>query len=258
MSYTVGGIICIVIGIVLFFTMKDTPEDYGLYPDGAETATKEQIAMESEENPWTIKKIFTTRDAVLLNIGMLIANFAMICMMIYFVVRFLAGGLPMATIVTAMSVGGLCAIPMSYFYGWIDDKFGTQKACVVFSAVLLLSMIALAFGDRGPFFLVFSGFGVASATGGLPNLHPSISSHVFGRKNFMFCHKYTGALTSAVTAFCASFMANMGAHAEKVGKTAVDGYITAYWILAGLLVIAIIAFAMIGKSYDEQHTAEVE
>lgn len=251
-SYTVGGIVCIVLGVVLFFILKDTPEAYGLHPDGAPEATEREIAMANEENPWNIKKIFTTKDAVLLNVGMTICNFAMFCMMMFFVARFLASGMEMTVVVSAMSIGGLCAIPVSYAYGWIDDKFGTQKACVVFAAVLLISMFGLAYGDRSSALLVLCGFGVASATGGLPNLHPSISAHVFGQKNFMYCHKYTSALTSVFTAFCAKFMAEFAAHAEKAGLSAVDGYVKAYWVLAAALVVAIVCFALIGKSYDQK------
>ena len=251
--YSIFGVAAIVIGFLFLFLLKDKPEDCGLLPDGDTDVSAMMTSEVKEENSWSIKKIFTTKDSILLIIGMTIVNFVMMCMMIYFIARFLSAGYEQGVIVSAMSIGGLCAIPVSYLYGWLDDKFGTPKACVVYTVVLVTSTVALALADKGYVFLIISAFGVASATGGLPNLHPSISSYVYGRNQFMYCHKYAYVVTSIATAFCATFMAQFGALGVAQGGTASDGYVIAYWIMTAALVAAIACFCLIGKGYDEKN-----
>ena len=255
--YSIYGVAVIVLGLLILFFTRSTPQEYGLYPDGI-TRTQEEIDSLNEEmertsrGEWSLKKILTTKDSLLMTIAMIILNFTFGAMIIYFLPRFLAGGVSVASCVTALSVGGLCAIPISYLYGWIDDKFGTQKATLIFAIVLLISLVGMIFGDQGVPFLVLAALGIASASGGLPNLSPSLAVHVFGREHFMACHKWTYAFAVGATAFNAMYMASFSAASVACGGTEVAGYVLGYKILCIPMVIAIVCLALIGKSYDSK------
>lgn len=255
--WILGGLV-ILLGILTLTIMKDTPEECGLQPDGIERSEEEKERMrrdmEATSGGWTPKKIFTYKESWLQIIGQFTINFAMCCMMMFFVPRFLAGGVyTQPQVISAFSIGGLCAIPMSYFYGWLDDKIDTRFANAILAITQLIALIALIFGDKSIVFLYLAGFGIASMSGGLPNLNPSISAHTFGRAHFMFCHKYVSLITGIGNSFAATFMAAFAAIAVSKGLPELNGYINAYWVLAALCVVSVIChFCMSPKSYDDK------
>ena len=255
--WILGGLV-ILLGILTLIIMRNTPEECGLQPDGKERSAEEKARMrkdmEATSGGWTPKKIFTYKETWLQIGGQFTINFCMCCMMMFFVPRFLAGGIyNQGQVVSAFSIGGLCAIPMSYFYGWLDDKIDTRFANAVLACTQLLALIALIFGDRNILFLYLAGFGIASMSGGLPNLNPSISAHTYGRAHFMFCHKYTSLISGLGNSFAATFMAAFALAATKRGLPELNGYINAYWVLAALCVISIVChFCMSAKSYDDK------
>ena len=259
--WILGGLV-ILLGILTITIMKDTPEQCGLQPDGIDRTEEEKARMlaDMEANGaghsggWTPKKIFTYGQTWLQIGGQFTINFAMCCMMMCFVPRFLAGGVySQAQVLSAFSVGGICAIPMSYFYGWLDDKIDTRFANAILACTQLVALFGLIFGDKSIVWLFIAGFGIASMSGGLPNLNPSISSHTYGRSHFMYCHKYVSLIQGLGNSFAATFMAAMAAAAAKKGGTMLDGYINAYWLLAALCVVSIVChFCMSKKSYDDK------
>lgn len=204
--------IAILIAVVVVLTalfIKDTPEEVGLYPDGADHAPKS----EAEEVKLTLKDILATKKGwqVIISFGAL--TFIISACMGSMAVRFMAlGGLEVwLKAVTYLAFGALLGIPMSYIFGIIDDKIGTVKASIVLGLCELLPIIGLAFQPEGgsvPLMIMW-GFGVACMTGGVPTLHPCIMAFAYGRKEYQSANRIIMALHLIPSAFAAQLMVSL-------------------------------------------------
>ncbi|MDF2512111.1 MAG: transporter [Herbinix sp.] len=246
-AYIVMGVVVVVIGVVTGFFMKDTPEDAGLFPDGADKAP---ISEKDESEPISLKKLLSEARAWQLIISYGIMQFVINAMMSYMAVRYISlsteadvPNLFVAKALLWLSIGAIAGIPMSYVLGVIDDKLGSIKASLVLNMLFFFAVIPLALmpvGGSVPLMVVWA-FGVACMTGGVPTMHPCVTSYVYGRKHYQAANKWIMTIQAIPFAFSVAFMAAF----NQAGKLT-----TAYYVLMVLLVISFITILTMWKIPD--------
>ncbi len=248
-GYIVLGIIILVMAAVTQFLMKDAPEDAGLYPDGADSAPKSEADPEKQESI-TVGKLLSEGRAWQLIISYGILQFAIMCMMAFMAVRYNSltpadnQGPPLfVKALPYLSAGAIAGIPMSFVLGWIDDKLGSVKASLVLNILFFFAVIPLAImpvGGNKALMLVWA-FGVACMTGGVPTMHPCITSYAYGRHLYQAANKWIMTIQAIPMAFAVAFMAAM----NDAGKLTM-----AYYIIIGLLIVSFITILTMMKMPD--------
>lgn len=233
---TIAGVI-ILLGVLVAFFIKDRPEDAGLFPDGADGAPVSEI---EETQDVTLSMILRDSRAWKLIVSYGILQFVIVAMMAYMAVRYITLSTPedvpnlfVSKALVWLSIGAACGIPMSYVLGWIDDKLGSIKASLVLVVLYFFAVVPLAImpvGGSVPLMIIWA-FGVACMTGGMPTMHPCVTSYVYGRKQYMAANKWIMTIQAIPMAFAVAFM---GAF-NQMGQLT-----NAYYALMGLLVIAFI------------------
>ena len=237
-TYIMIAAALVVMAIVTAFGLKDSPEEVGLYPDGADRAP----TSESEESGKTVslKTLLADSRAWKLIISYGIFQFVIMCMMSYMAVRYISLSTPndipnlfVSKALFWLSIGAASGIPMSYLLGWIDDKLGSIKASILLNILFLFAVVPLAIMPQGgnDVLMAVWAFGVACMTGGLPTMHPCVTSYVYGRKKYMAANKWIMTIQAIPMAFALTFM---GAFNQAGQLT------TAYYILIGLLVVSFV------------------
>lgn len=222
------AVLLVIVAIVVGFLIKDTPEEAGLYPDGADHAPKSEAG--GEEVKLTIKDILTTKKGwqVIISFGAL--TFIINACMGSMAMRYLTlgdGVWPTAT--KYLAIGAILGIPMSYVFGLIDDKVGTVKAAIVLGLCELLPILGLMLQPEGGSvqLMLMWGFGVACMTGGVPALHPCIMAFAYGRREYQSANRIIMAIQLIPSAVAAQIMVGF------IGKgQAASAYIMLLIILA--------------------------
>jgi len=222
--------VCVVVAV----GVKDTPEQAGLYPDGADHPPVSETGAEEEVN-LTVKQVLTMKKSWLLivNFGVFqfIINACMGSMAVYYMSL---GGLDTWLTATKwLAMGAALGIPMSYVFGFLDDKLGSVKASLVLGCCEFIPVLCLLFQNGTSIGLMIGwGFGVACMTGGVPTMHPCITSFAFGRREYQSANRIIMAIQLIPSAVAAMMMVTLiGAGKGKM----------AYGILVVLIIIGLIA-----------------
>ena len=246
------SVVLVAIAICTRFLLRDTPEEVGLYPDGADTAPKSEEP--SEGVTLTVKQLLSEKRAWLLIVSYGAFQFIINCCMSSMAQRFMSldpaymsGASAAPTVWLAatkwLSVGAILGIVMSYVFGWIDDKFGTIKASLLLGVTEFLPVLMLMFMPENgniPMEIVW-GFGVACMTGGVPTMHPASMTYVYGRKEYQAANRLIMAIQLIPSAFAAMMMAAL----IQAGKATL-----AYGICLVVIVIGLVATWMMRKVPD--------
>ncbi len=246
-TYTILGIVVLALGIYAALVGVNNPEQLGLYADGKpEPISSEDSDFSEVKAKWTTKKIFATKET-----WMLIISFGMLAFMINgimpnFILRMASVGVDINTSLILLSAAALLGIPISYLFGWLDDKFGTSNASTVLGITFLITMICLLLGSADNMLVLFIGVvGIASIIGGTPNLAPSNTAWVFGRKAFEHVNRQTMTIMNIIPAFALTFMSMIFDHTGSFNL--------AYKIMIGMAIIATVIIFFIKTTYDPEN-----
>ena len=237
--------VLVVIAICTRFFLRDTPEEVGLYPDGADHPPVSED--HSDEVHLTVKQVLSEKRAWLLIVSYGAFQFIINCCMSSMALRFITlsnGALwPMPAAVKWLSFGAIGGIFMSYVFGWIDDKFGTVKASIALgvSEFIPVLMLMLMPPQGNAIMGYLWGFGVACITGGVPTMHPASITYCYGRKEYQSANRIIMAIQLIPSAFAAMMMAAL----IQSGKA-----ILAYGICLAVIVVGLIATLMLRKVPD--------
>ncbi len=242
--YYVFAAVIAIIAVLMAIFYKDTPEQCGLYPDGA--LTPPPAAKVDTKPTMTIGQVLKRGDSWLVIISFGILYFGITCITAYFVTAMTIKGVPASTYLPALSIGAIVGIPLSFLLGVIDDKWGTPIASIVMGVFYIIGFLGMAYAQSDTLaFIAMGTVGYAAITGGCPNLNPSINTYVFGRKNYLAVSRVVMALQGVIAAFANSYM----------GAFLNTGNIKgAYLGLCGGVVVAIILLAILARkpAYDSE------
>ena len=236
------AIIIVILCIVTAVGIKDTPEEAGLYPDGADHAPTSEAV---EEVKLSIGQILRQGKAWKLIISFGAFQFTIAACMGSMAVYYMSlGGQDVwLGAVKWLAMGAILGIPLSYLFGLIDDKLGSVKASLILGITELIPVLALMLQPQGgsvPLMILW-GFGVACMTGGVPTLHPCITSYAYGRKEYQSANRIIMTIQLIPYSFAAMMMITL----ISAGKAN-----AAFSILLVVIIIGIIATASMLKMKD--------
>jgi len=237
-SYIIVGIAVLLLGILCAALLRDTPEKYGLYPDGsdhrpADTEDAEEI---------TLKEILSKKESWCLIVSYGLLQFMIVAIMAFYVVHMQMVGTDQSIYLTALAIGALAGVPMSYLLGWIDDKFGSIKASVLLCALYLFALVPMLLMKPNNILMsAMVAFGIACMGGGVPTMHPAVTAYVFGRKKYQSANKWIMTIQAVIMAFAIYFMA----YFAGTGSLR-----PAYGIMLGMLAVAVVAILIMRNTPD--------
>ena len=247
-TWTVLGIVIIVLGILFNFIIRTRPEEVDLYPDGL-IRSEEEIAILVTEEPsqCSTARLLKTKETWLVGIGNAAWQWVMAGFMsLFVVVMLLEFEVPATTSVWYLTFASLLGMVLSFVWGVIDDKYGTPIACRGLSAAYFFMSFAmlLAIVTKIQIVIMIAVIGIAFVTGGIPNLTPSVFGYVYGRKQFMHANKVLQPMTSIIVA--------PATYLFTLIQEITGSFIAVYVLCMVASVVAFVCFMMLKKSYDPE------
>ena len=246
--------------VILFVTLltKNTPEEAGAFPDNDRNFSRERLAgirAKSEDyrktSPWDTKKVLRTPQTWIIAIGWGIAMLAasgsfahLVPTLVYF------GHSPMMGIILLASFWWV-GLASNWILGILDVNIGTKKASLVVLCVELITLLIIIFFGSNPVLASIAVWLLLFSVSGLANMNMSVTSTVWGRYDFGAAWPVVSVIFRVVHT---SGVLIIAAIADKAG------YMTAYAVLAGLVVVAGVIMATlpnkcIGGVLDEDMVA---
>lgn len=249
-AYMVFGVAQIALAVLIWFTVRNTPEELGKYPDNipmtAEEAAEYRKQNEEEKSSLSIGQIIKCRQTWLVAIPFGILYMTAVGVMSQLIPRLMTFGFEMNQALTIMSIASLIGVAGSYIYGWIDVKFGVKKA----SVLIMLDFIAAIFLMVIPFHIVtmwISMVLVGAGLGGVANLSASLTASIFGPRDFAKAFAVINPIMSIIRVLATSVVA--------FGLTNLGGYSGAYAVFLVLCVVAfVITLFVSDKPIQAKHT----
>lgn len=247
------SIMLLIVSPVLWFVMRNRPEDHGLLPDGEAPHTgkgtlKKAQAPEdirpdktdkadSGTHLWTFSKL--AREPAFWKIGITYGLVLMGVSSIMFQLkpRFRDIGYDDEIAMAMMAATSLIGAAGKYIWGILCDRFEPRRITTLLMAANGLGLGLALFQDFVPalvLFILIFGF----AMGGLMSTFPIIIANLFGRESFPVVYKYIGLLAAIEGA---GFII-MGQSFDRTGS-----YDTAYTIFFLMDIIAVFIIMSVRK-----------
>jgi MFS family permease len=249
-SYILLGIVIVIIAILTLLAIKSYPEDKGLYPDGSAVPTHDV----DDSEDISFKQLITESRAWKLIISYGILQFVIVGMMAFMIVRytFIFGEEGLGPVFTWLAIGAALGIPMSYVLGLIDDKLGSIKASLILNLLYFVAVVPLAvMSPESPVALIgVWAFGVACMTGGMPTMHPAVTSYVYGRKKYQAANKWIMTIQAVIMAFAIPYMVHFVGAATADGPPDYTKMTPAYTGMIIMLVVSLVVILTMFKIPD--------
>lgn len=241
--FTVLGIAIAVVGALAYAFVPYIPEDVGYHADNA--AERHVETDTGATSKWSFKDLVKCKEAwfIMMAFGlmMLVSN----CVMPLLFPHFIEIGVNPNTVLNLMTISAIVGIPLSYFWGWLDDKIGTKKACYTLAIGFLLMSVAMVLAKNGNVVIVaMAVIGIAAVIGGAPNLNPSMIVNVFGASEYLNINRWLN-IGQNILRLLALVM--MSAIRDLTGS-----YVPGYVVCVILSIVALLFFVGIKKRYSEE------
>ncbi|MGD9248018.1 MAG: MFS transporter, partial [Desulfobacteraceae bacterium] len=181
-AYAMVGGILFGLALLVGLLVKSTPEQCGLFPDGADASA---LSSSGDIQSLSFKEVILNSGSWLLIISFGLLQFCIVAIMAFYVPRLAAVGTEPKVFLLWLTISAFLGMPISLILGVIDDKFGTVIASLVLCGLFVLAIASLLVMKANSVPLIFAAaIGIAGITGGTPNLHPSITTYVWGREKY--------------------------------------------------------------------------
>ncbi len=200
--YIAFGIVCFVFAAVSWFWCKNTPEEVGCTPDNQpiDLAAANRLRVEQEEaaKKLTSAVLLKNRNTWLIGLGMGFMWMTTIGLVSNFVTRLCQTGVEPGFAVQMLTVAAICGIVGSYIWGWLDQRFSTRTASVLYGIWYLIALLIMIFMNGTTPMVILAAFFVGVGIGGIGNLIPSMIGTCFGRFGFIQANKIISPINTAV------------------------------------------------------------
>ena len=221
-----GGVV-ILLAILLGIFVKGTPEEAGCYPDNDPEIAA--IIKAEEEGVKEMEKVsyvgaLKNKYVWIFGLGAGCFGLATVGIMSQLVSYFMAArGYELTGALSMLTIAAVIGMIGSWAWGVVDQKLGTQKACLMFG-------ICIAFLIAPPTPCMYIGlFMLGGAIGGNGNFLPSLAAQVFGRKDFNVSYACMNMINGIVRS-CSFFVL-------AVLRSMTSGYTVPYMVFAVIAVI---------------------
>jgi MFS family permease len=239
-TYIIISVLVFILAVLVTLFVKSSPEDCGLYPDGSD---REIETSSGEIKSIPLREVFANIDSWLLTISFGILQFCIVAVIAFYPQRLIMVGTKESIYLTWLAIAAVAGTPISFILGMIDDKFGTVIASLALCITFFIGLISLLVMTANNIPLLFlAAMGIAGMTGGTPNLHPSITTYVWGRDRYQAANRWIMAIQAFMMALALRFMAMI---LDITGSLDL-----AYKIMLWLVGIAIVCLAIIGRKPD--------
>jgi sugar phosphate permease len=252
--YTAVGIIITIVSAAGIWLVADSPESVGLSPDGIPFTEKEKAEIEekkSHQSAWDIWRILKTPQLWAYTIAWCLIGLVLGAIMSQMIPVFTSAGIGINSALLMMSVAALAGMPLSYVWGILDDKFGTPKTCAIFTCVMVLGALGMAYGSAestSPFYLAV--LCIALGTAGMPNLAPSLLAYMVGREEFININRYVQIVNSLFISISMAYV--------PVMHGIFGSYKPVFLSLLVFPVIILILLIFTQKSFDPERLEMIE
>ncbi len=241
--FVVFGVAILVFGVLAFLFVPYLPEDVGLHADNS-SEPPEEVSDTGATAKWSLKQLLGCKEAwcIMLGFGlmMLVSN----CVMPLLFPHFIQIGVDQNTVLNLMTISAVVGIPLSYFWGWLDDKIGTKKSCYTLAVGFLLMSVAMVMARNGNIVIVaMAVIGIAAVIGGAPNLNPSMIVNVFGATEYLNVNRYVNIGQNILRLFA---LVMMSAIRDLTGS-----YVPGYVVCVILSLASLGCFIAIRTRYSE-------
>lgn len=250
--FDVIAIAFLILLVLVIFWFKDNPEDKNCYPDNDKTISKERVKELHEKgllykktSPWTPKKLLKTRQVWQIGIGVGGINFLVGAAIISQIIpTIMSYGYEKKEAMFMMTLLAIFALPLSYIFGWLDTKFCTKVAVIVFFIWTFIALMFMALPGKWTLFV--SIFMIGGFIGGSGNMMGAMTNTIFGRYDFANAF-------SIIYPICVC-VKSCGYALTGIVKSVSGSYQTIYYILMVLVILAIINVVflddrLLGRNY---------
>ena len=242
-AYTVFGVLVVAFGIISFFWVKNSPESIGVYPDNEITSEAELRAgkemLERHVSTWNMGRLLRNRNTWGIGVGLGLMWMTTVGIVSQLIPRLstVSGGVYAPRAIGMLTIASVVGIAGSYFWGYLDTRFGTKRACYMYGLWYIAALVLLLLQPCGEiivwFSIVMGGVGI----GGIGNLIPSMIASCFGRYDFIQANKAIAPLNTIVR--------QSGIVLAGILSQTAAGYSGLYIVLlaadiAGLLIVALL------------------
>ena len=218
-SVGVGGMFLViaifiaVFGIACIWWCKVTPQEVGVAPDNdpmsAEEIAAQQKMIAEYKSPWTLGKCLKEKRVWFISIGLGLVWMITAAMVMRTVPTLMMAGWEQGTAVLMLSVVGFFGLFGSYIWGWIDQKIGTKKACLIYACWYAVALVCMGLAPKVTFLTYVGIFMLGISVGGICNLIPSFVGTVFGWKDFPAVNRVVSTITKLLCACAGLYMGQM-------------------------------------------------
>lgn len=206
-----GGIItlcvvCVVVAIVCFILVRNTPEEVGETPDNLPVSKHTEAASDPKPT-MTVSDLLKNKAFWMVAFICGVSNMSQTGLMAQWLVRYTSNGYSEAKAAFMMSICAVCGIVGSMIAGNIENKLGTKKGYGVLAVWFIVALL-LNFTNATPLvYLSVPMFGLSITLYQI--FMPAFEISVFGRENFKVVNgilfpivSMSGQFTFLVIALC--------------------------------------------------------
>ena len=248
------GVAAIILGIVGFIFMRNTPQERGINPDNvSDEVYASEYDTAEDDSDWTTIKLLKTKETWFAAIFTGLFQICSVGVMQQLVTRNIRDfGMTQGAALTLMTIVALIGVFGSWIIGVIDQKIGTKKTMQFFgiwyAAALVINVLAK--GQVGLLFYL-SILMIGMDIGGSANFTTSLPTSIFGRQGFDKVNSVVFPIQGFVTAWC--FVVN-GIVTNVIGNLSV-----AYIIFAvGAVIVSVCVTFVDEYKYNKDHKAELK
>ena len=238
-ALSILGIAIIVLAVLIGLLVKGTPEEAGCYPDNDPEIAA--IIKAEEEGVKEMEKVsyagaLKNKYVWIFGLGAGCFGLATVGIMSQLVGYFMAArGYELTGALSMLTIAAVIGMIGSWAWGIVDQKLGTQKACLLFG---IWYFVGIAFLIAPPTPCMYIGlFMLGGAIGGNGNFLPSLAAQAFGRKDFNVSYACMNMINGIIRS-CSFFVL-------AVLRSMTSGYTVPYMVFAviavigGILIVAV-------------------
>ncbi|MBP2652492.1 MAG: major facilitator superfamily 1 [Firmicutes bacterium] len=235
-STSIWAIILVLLAVIAHFVVKNNPEERGCSPDNEQLSREEIEAnlkeLEGYSSSFTLKRLLKDKDMWLISLGFGCLWMVTVGIVAQLVPRLESIGYSQSVAVLLLSAAAVCALPGSLLWGWLDQKYSTRLAGIVYAAMYIITLIIMIVQTNNIFVTFIAIVMVGLGLGGIKNLVTSIIASVYGRYDFAAAFRIVLPITVVVRTLAFAVLAI----ALQLGT----GFSGAYTAFIGIDIIGLI------------------